>query len=170
MSTNEARRGQQGVQGVQGIEGEPGRQGKPGEGPKGERGSAGERGTRGRTGAQPRSVLLSFWAIVLISFVVLVGLGYAIWENKATIARVEAARAERVMQINRINQAQCASLRNLYSNLQLTIEQSDKTIDTLAYYRGNPQEKAAAHRYNRQVIGRFREPPCLHDIVLNNKG
>jgi hypothetical protein len=35
--------------------------------------------------------------------------------------RIEAARIERVRQINHVNQAQCASLANLYSIIRLTL-------------------------------------------------
>lgn len=89
VSEEEKRRGQQGVQGIQGIEGEPGKQGKPGEGSRGERGLAGvagERGDRGRTGSQPRAVILSFWAVVIVTSVVLTGLAYTIRQNRQNIA------------------------------------------------------------------------------------
>lgn len=97
MSEEEIRRGQQGVQGIQGIEGEPGKQGKPGEGPKGERGlsgAAGARGERGRVGSQPRSVILSFWAIVVVASLVLAGLAYVIHVNRSNIRETQRLAVE----------------------------------------------------------------------------
>lgn len=106
IEEEEKRRGQQGVQGFQGIEGEqglPGEQGKPGvagvqgepgvqgiegepgTGEQGVAGLAGAKGLRGRTGSQPRSVLLAFWAVILVTSLVLAGLAYTIRQNRANI-------------------------------------------------------------------------------------
>lgn len=83
--------------------------------------------------------------------------------------KIEAARLERVRQINHVNQAQCASLANLYSIIRLTLQQSDKSIDQITYYRTHPLERRRAHMQNALTLAKFRTPPCPADITLPNK-
>ena len=80
--------------------------------------------------------------------------------------RIEAAREERVQQINRINEAQCDALQQLYRTIRRTLVESDKQIDTIAYYRANPAEAAAVHARNKQILEDFAVPPCPEDIAL----
>lgn len=81
---------------------------------------------------------------------------------------INAARRERVRQLNAINQAQCDSLRNLYGIIALTIKASDDAIDTVAYYRSHPAEAALAHASNAKALARFRRPACPPDIKLDH--
>lgn len=83
--------------------------------------------------------------------------------------RIEAARIERVKQINQVNAAQCAALRNLYSIIRLTLKQSDSNIDQITYYRTHPLERERAHMQNAETLSKFRTPPCPPDIALPNK-
>ncbi len=76
MSETPRSRGPQGVQGVQGIEGI---EGQGIRGVQGEPGAPGERGPRGRMLA--RNVTLSFAAVVLIAFLVLLVVA---WQARAT--------------------------------------------------------------------------------------
>lgn len=102
-------------------------------------------------------------------------LGYAILTGAVVLAfaatwhndkEIEKARDERVGQINRVNRAQCASLRNLYSIIAKSLRDGDDAIDKIAYYRTHQAERAEAHRRNMVTIDRFRLPPCPDDIEL----
>lgn len=87
-------------------------------------------------------------------------------QNLKTQAQVEAARVERVKQINNVNHAQCRSLQNLYAIIRTTITTSDRSLDKIAYYRAHPAEKAFVHEQNRKTLEMFRQPPCPRDVVL----
>lgn len=80
--------------------------------------------------------------------------------------RIEAARVERIQQINAVNQAQCASLRNLYAVIRKSLEDSDAQIDKLAYYREHPGEARDAHRRNQDTIRRFKTPVCPPRVTV----
>jgi hypothetical protein len=80
---------------------------------------------------------------------------------------IEAARIERVQQLNTVNLAQCASLQNLYRVIQKSLRDSDKAIDEIAYYQAFPVERKRAHERNEETIELFRTPPCPPNIVLS---
>lgn len=84
----------------------------------------------------------------------------------ANAKRVEEARVERVGQLNRVNQAQCKSLRNLYAVIRKTIEDADAVIESSDYYREHPDEAKTAHARNADTLRRFRSPPCPPDVEL----
>jgi hypothetical protein len=83
---------------------------------------------------------------------------------KATAIRVEQQRKARLRQLNRINKAQCESLRNIYTLLRLTIVQSDQRIEEMAYYRAHPVEAQEQHDRNQALLLQFRDPPCPYNI------
>lgn len=80
--------------------------------------------------------------------------------------RLESARLERLRQVNEINTAQCASLRNIYTLLRSTVEESDRRLDNIQYYRQHPAELADAHATNLAILLRFRTPPCPSDVAI----
>jgi len=102
----DSRRGKQGVQGVQGIQGVEGEQGKSSGAP----GAPGARGERGRTGSQPRSVILSFWAVVAVAFLVLAGFGYTISQNRAAIRENKRLSDARLDDRRRADYNLCAAV------------------------------------------------------------
>jgi hypothetical protein len=81
-------------------------------------------------------------------------------------AQIEAARKERIKQINRVNHDQCAALQNLYATIRNVIKEGDSLIDTSDYYRTRPSEREAAHERNQKIIRQFRTPPCPPDISI----
>lgn len=94
--------------------------------------------------------------------------GYLILTLAVTGAfvRIEQSRTDAVEKVNRINAAQCASLRNLYAVIRKTLEDGDMAIDKIAYYRTHPEEREAAHNRNQATIARFRDPPCPANVTI----
>ena len=88
--------------------------------------------------------------------------GYLILSTAVVLAfwRVDQIRSEAITHVNEVNASQCASLRNLYNVIRKSLEDSDKAIDEIAYYKQNPVERARAHERNRATIAAFRLPPC----------
>ena len=71
--------------------------------------------------------------------------------------------------INEVNAAQCSSLVNLYAVIRKSLEDADKAIDELDYYRLHPLERMRAHERNRETLHRFRNPPCPNDIQIGGR-
>ena len=156
-------RGPKGDHGQQGDTGGEGTRGLAGErGDQGQRGVSGERGPQGDTGDRGPTNKL---AVVAYLFLV-AGIVAAFWSSHQNDSRVEEARRERVAQINKVNQAQCQSLQNLYEVIRKTVIDSVAIIETTDYYRTHPREKAEALARNRSTLERFRTPPCPADIEL----
>ena len=142
--------GERGATGDRGVAGE--------RGPKGDHGQEGHSGKRGRRGAVgergPTNRLAVLGYLILTAAVA--------WSfHEVGESREGAAR-----QVNRINQAQCASLQNLYMVIRKTITDSEAAIDELAYYAEHPVERAEAHARNRETLARFKTPPCPKDITI----
>ena len=142
--------GERGATGDRGVTGE--------RGPKGDHGQEGHSGKRGRRGAVGARGPTNRLAV--IGYLILTGA--VAWSfHEVAESRDVAAR-----QVNRINQAQCASLQNLYAVIRKTILDSEMAIDTLAYYQEHPQERAEAHARNQDTLARFKTPPCPPDITI----
>lgn len=116
------------------------------------RGATGAQGPRGHRGPVNRLAVIGY----LILTVAVAG---SFWQ-------IEQNRTAATAQVNEINVAQCASLRNLYAVIRKTLADGDKAIDRIDYYRTHPAERAEAHARNRETISRFREPPCPPNIRL----
>lgn len=91
-----------------------------------------------------------------------VAVGFALWRDASI-------RDENVIQLNKVNASQCASLRNLYNVIRKSLEDSDKTIDELAYYKTHPEERAQAHARNQSTLMLFRLPPCPPAVQLEER-
>jgi hypothetical protein len=99
-------------------------------------------------------------AVILLS-------AYVVRQRHDADRGLERARIERIDQLNRINKAQCASLRNLYATIAKTISDSDLAIDQIDYYRRHPQERQAAHFRNAETLRMFKQPPCPPEIIVD---
>lgn len=88
---------------------------------------------------------------------------------KHLLARIDESRAESVDQINLVNRAQCASLRNLYAVIRKSLKDGDKELDKIVYYREHPAERARARERTRQTINQFRTPPCPPDVSVTSE-
>lgn len=77
-------------------------------------------------------------------------------------------RRERIQQINLVNTSQCQSLQNLYRVIRKTLQDSDRAIDELAYYRQFPEERRRAHARNAETLELFRVPPCPPKFTVDN--
>lgn len=137
-------------QGAAGTPGDPGL--------KGDKGDTGERGAAGVWHGRR-------WIVIGYAFLAL-GTGAGFFVSYDNQGDIEDARAERVRQINGVNAAQCASLRNLYAVIRQTIEASDRNVDTLQYYKEHPDEAELVHEQNARTLAKFREPPCPQQIEL----
>lgn len=91
-----------------------------------------------------------------------VAVGFALWRDASI-------RDENVRHLNRVNASQCESLRNLYNVIRKSLEDSDKAIDELAYYKAHPEERAKAHARNQATLMLFRLPPCPPAIRLEER-
>lgn len=115
-----------------------------------------------RRWVRPRRATIGY---VVLSVAVVLAFFFT-WRNDQEI---EDARVERLRQLNEVNAAQCASLRNLYTVIQKSLLDGDKAIDELAYYRQFPDERRRAHLRNRKTMEMFRTPPCPRDFKLTPK-
>jgi len=121
------------------------------------------------------------WWTVLASvvFVILVASYFAVAQGrvdqkarddlvdaKSLLARIEEGRAESVRQINMINRAQCASLRNLYAVIRKSLKDGDIELGRITYYREHPAERARARERTRQTISQFRQPSCPPNVSI----
>src|SRR5688500_17210057 len=83
--------------------------------------------------------------LAVIGFLILAALNVGAFARvEQNTHAVEDARVERVRQINKVNVAQCASLRNLYGVIRKTLRDGDEAIDNIQYYRDHPGELAEA--------------------------
>jgi len=87
----------------------------------------------------------------------------ATWFNDRNL---DNNRVERIAQINQINTAPCKSLRNLYIVIRKSIEDGNRAIDEISYYKAHPAERLRAHARNRETLELFRIPPCPKDVRL----
>jgi hypothetical protein len=124
-----------------------------------ERGEKGEKGDRGERGPARRLAVVGYLILTLTTAAAF----FATWHNEKAIQR---ARIERIHQLNQINREQCASLSNLYAVIRQTLVESDRRIDTIAYYRSHPAERRRAHRANVAILTKFRTPPCPKRIAV----
>lgn len=115
--------------------------------------------------AKKAQIVMSIF-IVSILFFTFMALGLTLHEGQARQEAIDAARKERLQQINAINQRQCDSLGKLYREIRITVLNSDATIDTIGYYKTHPEEAKRAHLLNRRTLARFLVPACPKDVTI----
>lgn len=94
------------------------------------------------------------------------GVVAALWTSHQADVNQARARAERLRQLNAINEAQCDSLANLYGVIRKTLKDAETTITGSAYYREHPGEQRDALRRNQDTIDRFKTPPCPRVVTV----
>lgn len=128
---------------------------------RGGRGDRGLTGPRGRRGPTNRLAVVGY----LLLTVAVAAAFWATWNNDR---RFDEERDAHIARLNKVNEAQCASLQNLYAVIRKTLADADKAIDEIAYYRRFPTERRRAHARNAATLERFRTPPCPRNISLSS--
>lgn len=123
-----------------------------------------------------RHLSLIAYLIVVIAGIV----GFSI--VKSLYNDIQSERAARARDVDRVliiadavNMNQCKEIENLKAAIVLTIEEADRSIDSIDYYRLYPTEAAKAHERNRQAIEKFSPRSCdsipkVSSIIGENSG